>query len=87
MDAERVRTFCLGLPHAAETLQWGANLVFRVGDKSAGGKMFALVNLDGLGGPVISFCAGPEGYAELLEREGVVPAPYLARAHWVALER
>ncbi len=28
---------------------------------------------------------GPERYAELLETEGVFPAPYLARAHWVAL--
>ncbi|HMF54255.1 MAG TPA: hypothetical protein VK593_07890, partial [Edaphobacter sp.] len=31
--------------------------------------------------------AGPERYAELLEREGIFPAPYLARAHWVAIER
>ncbi len=45
MDAERVRAFLLTLPHVAETLQWGDNLVFWVGDKSIGGKMFALVNL------------------------------------------
>ena len=46
MDAERARAFLLSLPHVAETMQWGANLVFWVGDKSLGGKMFALVNLD-----------------------------------------
>jgi predicted DNA-binding protein (MmcQ/YjbR family) len=34
---------------------------------------------------VLSFAAGPERYAELLETEGVYPAPYLARAHWVAI--
>ena len=31
--------------------------------------------------------AGPEHYAELLERDGLVPAPYMARIHWVAAER
>src|ERR1035441_9602852 len=46
MDAERLRAFLLTLPHVAETMQWGANLVFWVGDKAVGGKMFALLNLD-----------------------------------------
>ena len=91
MDAERVRAFLLTLPHVAETLQWGDNLVFWVGDKSIGGKMFALVNLsaDGPsaeGHGVISFAAGPERFAELVERESLKPAPYFARAHWVAAE-
>lgn len=85
MDAEKVRTFLLKLPHVAETMQWGDNLVFWVGDKAIGGKMFALVNLSS-DKAVMSFAAGPERYAELLEREGVFPAPYLARAHWIALE-
>ncbi|WP_341273306.1 MmcQ/YjbR family DNA-binding protein [Edaphobacter modestus] len=77
----------LQMPHVVETMQWGANLVFWVGDKAIGGKMFALANLDGDGRAVLSYCAGPERYAELLELEGVIPAPYLARAHWVAVER
>ncbi|HEY5381780.1 MAG TPA: MmcQ/YjbR family DNA-binding protein [Acidobacteriaceae bacterium] len=84
MDAERARAFLLTLPHAAETMQWGANLVFWAGDKAIGGKMFCLINLDADGHAPISFAAGPERYAELLEREGFTPAPYLARAHWVA---
>jgi predicted DNA-binding protein (MmcQ/YjbR family) len=87
MDAERIRAYLLTLPHVVETMQWGANLVFWVGDKAIGGKMFALVNLDGDGGAVISYAAGPERYAELLESEGVVPAPYMARIFWVAVER
>lgn len=77
----------LKLPHVAETMQWGANLVFWAADKSIGGKMFAVVVVDGKGGPVISYAAGPERFAELLENDGVIPAPYLARAHWVAVER
>ena len=94
MDAERIRAYLLTLPHAVETMQWGTNLVFWVGDKTIGGKMFALVNLDGDDGlernkpiPVISFAAGPERYSELLEIEGIIPAPYMARIYWVAAER
>ncbi len=87
MDAERARAFLLTLPHAVETLQWGENLVFWTGDKALGGKMFALMDFDFRGGPVISFAAGPERAAELCEVEGFRPAPYLARAHWVAAER
>jgi predicted DNA-binding protein (MmcQ/YjbR family) len=87
MDAERIRGFLLGLPHVVETMQWGNNLVFWVGDKAIGGKMFALVNLDGDGRAVISYAAGRERYDELLEIEGVIPAPYMARIFWVAVER
>ena len=86
MDAERARAFLLTLPHVAETLQWGDNLVFWVGDKSIGGKMFALVNLSAGAHGVISFAAGPERFAELVEVEGLKPAPYFARVHWVAAE-
>jgi predicted DNA-binding protein (MmcQ/YjbR family) len=94
MDAERARAFLLTLPHVAETLQWGDNLLFWVGDKSVGGRMFAVIDLSSGGlsadGPsagghgVISFAAGPERALELLELEAFYPAPYLARAHWVA---
>ena len=94
MNAERLRGFLLRLPHVRETMQWGANLVFWVGDKTAGGKMFALINLDEPAATeraqhrqrIVSYAAGPERFAELVEREGVVPAPYLARAHWGAAE-
>jgi predicted DNA-binding protein (MmcQ/YjbR family) len=86
MDAERLREYVLGLPHVVETMQWGVNLVYWVGDKVIGGKMFAVTNLDEDHKGVLSFAAGPERYAELLETDGVFPAPYLARAHWVAIE-
>jgi predicted DNA-binding protein (MmcQ/YjbR family) len=87
MDAEKLREFLLKLPHAVETMQWGANLVFWVGDKAIGGKMFALANLDEDSKGVLSFLAGAERYNDLLENEGVVPAPYMARIYWVSLER
>ena len=36
---------------------------------------------------MLSFHCGAERFHELLEREGVYPAPHLARASWIALER
>ncbi len=47
--------------------------------------MFAVTPLEPA--PVyLSFKASPENFAELTERPHVIPAPYLARAQWVALE-
>jgi predicted DNA-binding protein (MmcQ/YjbR family) len=94
MDAERLRAYLLTLPHVAETMQWGANLLFWVGDKAIGGKMFAVIDLDDpldTGArkprPLLSYAAGPARYSELVEIEGIVPAPYSARNFWVAAER
>jgi predicted DNA-binding protein (MmcQ/YjbR family) len=84
MDAERMRAFLLRLPHVVETMQWGENLVFWVGDKAIGGKMFALMNLATDGRGVLSYAAGVERFTDLLEIEGLSPAAYLARAYWVA---
>ena len=58
MSVESTRKFLLTLPHAVETMQWGDNLVFWVGDKAVGGKMFALMNLTTDGRGVLSFAAG-----------------------------
>jgi len=87
VNVELLRTFLLTLPHVEETMQWGDNLVFWVGDKTIGGKMFALANLSKDSHGVLSFAAGPERYSELLEIEGVFPAPYMARIYWAAIER
>ena len=80
MDVSWMRAYCLTLPHTTETIQWGNDLVLKIG-----GKMYAVIALE----PAahwISFKCSPEDFADLCEREGVVPAPYLARAQWVALE-
>ncbi len=98
MDAEHARAYLLTLPYVvetgSETRRWGDKLVFsvggrvggRVGSQEDGGKMFAQFDFEEDGGAVLSFAAGPEGFRELREREGVVPAPYRARIHWVALK-
>ena len=80
MNAEWVRGVCMKLPRTTEEVLWGADLVFKIG-----GKMYAAAALEP--GPAwVSFKCTPEKFAELTEREGIVPAPYAARYHWVAVE-
>ena len=49
--------------------------------------MFAMTDLDGTGFGVLWFHCGAERFHELLETEGISASPYLAKAHWVTLER
>jgi predicted DNA-binding protein (MmcQ/YjbR family) len=76
MSIEDVRKICRTLPGVSEDVKWGNDLVF-----SVGGKMFAAVDLE----PphAIAFKCSEEAFGELVERPGIVPAPYLARAKWV----
>lgn len=82
MDIESVQKFCLSLPHVTEDVQWQSDLLFRIGNK-----MFAVVALDPASDHCMSFKCTPEKFAELIEQDGITPAPYVARYHWVALER
>jgi predicted DNA-binding protein (MmcQ/YjbR family) len=80
MDVDQLRELCLSFPGATEQIQWGYDLVFKVA-----GKMFAVTPLE----PALvclSFKASPENFAELTERPNIIPAPYMARAQWVALQ-
>ena len=80
IDIDWLRNICLPLPGATEQIQWGNDLLFKVG-----GKMFAIAPLEPA--PVcITFKCSDESFAELTERPKIIPAPYLARAKWVALE-
>jgi predicted DNA-binding protein (MmcQ/YjbR family) len=79
MSLDWVRQHCLALPHVTEHVPWG-DLVFKIG-----GKMFAASSLTPEGHRM-SFKCTPEEFAELIEKPGIVPAPYAARMHWVALE-
>jgi predicted DNA-binding protein (MmcQ/YjbR family) len=80
MNIEWLRQLCLSFPGVTEQIQWGNDLLFKVG-----AKMFAAAPLEPA--PVcLSFKASPENFAELTERPDIIPAPYLARAQWVALE-
>src|SRR5260370_9586475 len=80
MDVDWLRKLCLSFPGATEQIQWGYDLLFKVG-----GKMFAATPLEP-SAVCLSFKASPENFAELTERPNIIPAPYLARAQWVALQ-
>jgi len=87
MDNERIREICMALPYAAETMNWGHHLVYWAGDRDIGGKMFAMTDLDGAGTGVLWLHCGSERFHELIEKEGIIPSPYLAKAFWVTLEQ
>ncbi len=88
MNVEKVREFLLSLPHVLETQQWGDSLVFWVGDKAVGGKMCAVMALDGQGiGALVAYPTTAERFAELVELDGMEPAKYLARLKWVSAMR
>ncbi len=81
MSVESIRRFCLSFPHAIENLQWGDDLCFKVG-----GKIFALLSLSSVPQSLMFKC-NPETFAELVEHEDIIPAPYLGRYKWVAFQR
>jgi predicted DNA-binding protein (MmcQ/YjbR family) len=81
VNLDSLREYCLSFPDATENVQWGADLVFKVG-----GKMFTVASTDP-GDTKFSFKCTPEEFAELIEQDGVKPADYVARYHWVTLLR
>ncbi len=84
MTLQRIREICLALPGATEQIQWGNDLVFKIG-----GKMFCVACTEPVVPPKVamSFKCDDETFADLVEHDGVIPAPYLARAKWVALQQ
>jgi predicted DNA-binding protein (MmcQ/YjbR family) len=80
MNIDQLRKICLAFPGATEQIQWQDDLLFKVG-----GKIFAITPLEP---SRLWLClkADPEEFAEFTERPGIIPAPYLARAKWIAIE-
>jgi len=76
MTIESLREICRKLTAVTEDVKWGADLCFSVGKK-----IFVAVNLE----PPhqVSFKCTPETFGELIERPGIIPAPYMARNMWV----
>jgi len=81
MNLDSFRKFCLSFNHATENLQWEEELCFKVGSK-----IFAMISLGTVPQRVVFKC-DPESFAQLMEREGIIPAPYVGRYQWVMLER
>ncbi len=80
MNVDAVRRFCLAFTGAKENLQWGETLCFKID-----GKIFATLSLDSVP-PSICFKCALDKFEELLEQEGIKPAPYVGRYKWVLVE-
>jgi predicted DNA-binding protein (MmcQ/YjbR family) len=81
MNLDSLRAHCLSFPNAAEKVQWEDHLLFTIG-----GKMFVITSFEP--GPfVVTLKPDPEHRLELLEIEGVEPAPYLAKAGWISIRQ
>jgi predicted DNA-binding protein (MmcQ/YjbR family) len=78
MNVDNLRRYCATLPGATMDIKWGADECHCVGDK-----MFAVFLTQQRAHPSFSFKCDPERFLELTDRPGIIPAPYLARAHWV----
>ena len=81
MTPAAIAAYCKTLPHATCVVQWEGVQVFKVG-----GKMFCLIGPPGHSVARLCFKCPPEHFEALSHAEGFKPAPYLARAKWVALE-
>ena len=79
MTVEKLRQFCRALPGVTEDVKWGSDLCF-----SVSGKIFVVTNLEPPHS--IAFKCTPEEFGELVERPGIIPAPYMARNMWVQEE-
>jgi len=61
--------------------QWGETFVFKLA-----GKMFLIISIDGEIIETIGFKCSAADFRQLTDLDGIIPAPYLARASWVQLE-
>jgi predicted DNA-binding protein (MmcQ/YjbR family) len=82
MNHSQIHDYCMQLPGATRDIKWGADEVF-----SIGGKMFLVRGLDPGEISGISLKVESERFLEFTDRPGILPSPYLARYHWVRLDR
>ena len=76
MNVDTIRSICRTLPGVMEDVKWGHDLCFCVA-----GKMFTVISLERPHS--IAFKCTDETFGELVERPGIIPAPYMARNMWV----
>lgn len=72
---------CKALPGATYDVKWGKDECY-----SVGGKMFAVIGPYQKNGPSIGFKVDDFRFLELTDREGIIPAPYMARHKWVLVQ-
>lgn len=82
MNIRQAHDYCATLPAATRDIKWETHAVF-----SIDGRMFAMFTVDGVRLlDRLSMKVDDARFLELTDRDGIVPAPYLARARWVLIE-
>lgn len=76
MNPDKLRKFCLSLPDTVEEIKFGSDVYY-----SVAGEVFCTTSADVDSG--VSFQLKAEEFREMSRREGIIPAPYLAREHWI----
>lgn len=80
LDSDPLLEHCRSLPGVTEDVKWGHDLIF-----SVGGKMFAGFQLPNF--EPLAFKADPLVFSSLTTHDGVIPAPYMARHHWLSVTK
>src|SRR5687768_12450273 len=80
LDEAALRRLTAAWPGVGAGIKWEADLVFMVD-----AKMFCALCVAGPEKGKLAFKVESGRFLELTDRPGVIPAPYLARAHWIAL--
>lgn len=70
----------MSLKGAHEGIKWEDHLCFMVAEK-----MFCLTGLTDNSN--VNFKVTDEEFEELCERDGIIPAPYMARNKWVSVQK
>jgi len=81
MNLAKLPTFCATLRDVQSDVKWGADLCFTID-----AKMFAVFGTRDGKPTNLGFKCDPERFLEFTDQPGIIPAPYLARAHWVLVE-
>jgi predicted DNA-binding protein (MmcQ/YjbR family) len=85
MNRSHFNEFCSSLPATTHVVHWGSADVWKIGGKIfAVGPRWGKENLDL--DVKVSFKCSDFSYSLLIEEQGIIPAPYLARAKWVQIE-
>ncbi len=80
MNIEQLRTLCLSLPYATEDVKWKSDLCFCIGEK-----LFCVTSLTpDVEGTTLK--VKPDEFEEMIARQGIVPASYVARYHFIWVE-
>ena len=77
MDLDKLRELCLSLRGATEGLKWEDHICFMVAEK-----IFCMTGEHG----GVSIKVNADEAGELIERDGIVATPYMARNNWITIQ-